>query len=87
MSEVFYVLRHLNGQFVRQDTPSGGYPYLVPKLLQGHMFDSFEQAFNYKGVFSNGGFDSDKWRIIKCDITMTTITLQKYIEEKPIPQQ
>lgn len=77
----FYVIRHLNGRFVAQDKASGGYPYLVSGLRQAHLYESFEQAFRYKGVFHGGQFDSDKWRIIRCEVHPMTISLDSYVAE------
>ena len=78
----FYVLRHLNGSYVDQDMASGGYPYLVKEFRRAYMFDSFEEAFRYKGVFSRNQFDSDEWRIIRCEVTETIITMSTFLKEK-----
>ena len=80
--EAFYVLRHLNGTYVDQDMNSGGYPYLVDGFRRAFMFDSFEDAFNYKGIFSRNQFDSDKWRIVRCDIAQRVISMSTYLSEK-----
>lgn len=79
---VLYVIRHLNGKYVDLDSASGGYPYLVPEFRRAKMFDTFEAALGYKAVFDGNQFDSDAWRIVRCEVAEAIITLERYAEEK-----
>lgn len=76
-----YVLRHTNGRYVAIDQPSGGYPYLVTEFLRAERFATFEEAFNYKGVFSKNQFDSDNWRIVRWEITQLVVSLSTYLKD------